>query len=60
MKVNIGTIWTDGYRKDFRVINVVELQGKIWVHYIKETTGQEYSCYQESFVSRFSEIKNRH
>lgn len=54
MTVKKGELWTGSGREKFRVIEVVELDGHIWVHYRNEKTGQEYSCYQESFESRFS------
>jgi hypothetical protein len=54
-----GSKWT-GYNQDiFRVINIVEVGDHTWVHYRKENTKtepQEYSCYVESFLSKFTEI----
>jgi hypothetical protein len=59
--VKQGTTWTDGQGKFFRVLGVVEQEGHTWVHY-REDFGikvpvlecREFSCYQESFVHRFS------
>lgn len=60
--VKVGSKWWDGKEKYFRVISVIEADGNTWVHY-REERGikvaviecKEYSCYQESFVQRFSE-----
>ena len=58
--VKEGSKWwsTDG--KIFHVLSVVELEGHTWVHYILETNDQhvnkEFSCYQESFLSRFTPL----
>ena len=59
--IKAGSKWagTDGGNK-FRVIQVVELDGHTWIHYIKENApedaNREYSCYEESFLSRFREL----
>lgn len=53
----VGSRWfaADGIR--FRVINIVFVDDHQWVHYIKESqdSAQEYSCFLESFLERFSE-----
>jgi hypothetical protein len=59
--VKEGSKWTGVTGNDkFHVIHVVELNGHTWVHYIKENapedTTREYSCYLESFLSRFRAI----
>ena len=59
MKIEPGQIWTTIDRKEFRVIDVVDVGNHTWVHYIDERTGHEYSCYKESFESRFAPILNR-
>jgi len=58
--VKNGSLWGSEDGKRFRVLSVVEIDGKTWVHYredkgIKVPTIQcrEYSCYLESFVQRF-------
>ena len=55
-----GSKWDDGNGKVFRVIQVVEVEGHIWIHYINdhllENQNREYSCYQESFLSRFTPL----
>lgn len=57
--VKAGTLWgsTD---KNFRVISVTEIDGHTWVYYREDfgfktptTECKEYSCYLESFVTRF-------
>jgi len=59
--VKTGSIWQSGDHKQFMVINVVEAEGHTWVHYREHSLKKpsieckEYSCYEESFVSRFSE-----
>jgi hypothetical protein len=58
MKVEAGQIW-ESIDKEFRVIEIVEIERNTWVHYIQEKTGQEYSCYLESFVNRFKPVLNR-
>jgi hypothetical protein len=42
----------------FHVLHTIELEGKTWIHYIKEDSKdpREYSCYLESFLERFREI----
>lgn len=59
-QVKSGSVWggSDGSR--FRVIDVVELDGHTWVHYRNDRGSRpveeckEYSCYIESFISRFT------
>lgn len=52
-----GSKWTGG-DKVFVVLHTVEQEGHTWIHYRSEKaeengTPREYSCYQESFLSRF-------
>ena len=58
MKIETGQIWEDIGNK-FRVIEVGSIDDHTWIHYKNQQTGQEYSCYQESFESRFKPILNR-
>jgi len=58
MKLKEGQIWNSS-NTEFRIIKVINIDNNTWVHYINEKTGQEYSCYQESFVSRFNQVLNR-
>lgn len=59
--VKVGSIWRTAEGKQFMVLGVVEAEGHTWVHYREHVAKKptleckEYSCYEESFVSRFSE-----
>ena len=52
-----GSKWDGGNGKIFRVIQIVEVEDHTWIHYINdhlpEGKNREYSCYRESFLSRF-------
>ena len=53
-----GSRWDDNRGNMFVVVSIVEVDSHTWVHYRSEKPGhsgtpQEYSCYQESFLSRF-------
>ena len=52
-----GSKWTGG-NKVFIVLHTVEQDGHTWVHYRSANNGtpREYSCYQESFLSRFTPL----
>ena len=60
MQVKEGSRWSGNEGTQFHVLSVVELEGHTWIHYIKENaredTTREYSCYIESFLSRFRPI----
>ena len=63
MIINVveGQVWSavDGTR--FRVIKQINMYGKEWAYYVNEKTGKEYSCWVESFISRFRpELNNQH
>jgi hypothetical protein len=52
-----GSRWTSrDDRSVFRVLHTIELDGHTWIHYIQEWSDREYSCYVESFLSRFVEV----
>ena len=56
----VGSKWTgqNGYII-FRVLNTIELDNHVWVHYCDNDNGEkEYSCYVESFLARFTEVVN--
>jgi hypothetical protein len=56
--VTIGSQWWAGNDEKFTVIDVITIEGYTWVHYRnndKENV-KEYSCYLESFLSRFREL----
>jgi hypothetical protein len=58
--VKVGSKWVGNENNIFRVIHVIELGGHTWIHYIKnnapEESTREYSCYEESFLSRFRSL----
>lgn len=58
--IKSGSKWSGNEETIFRVIQVVELDGHTWIHYIKENapedSNREYSCYEESFLSKFREL----
>jgi hypothetical protein len=58
--VKVGSTWSGNEDNIFRVIHVIELDDHTWIHYIKENApedlNREYSCYEESFLSRFRQI----
>ena len=55
-----GSKWDGGQGKIFRVLNIVQIEGHTWVHYIKDNAPEdgerEYSCYIDSFRSRFTPL----
>jgi len=53
--VKEGSRWWSVDGKKFHVIHRVEIEGKIWIHYLLENgeNSIEFSCYEESFLSRF-------
>jgi len=55
-----GSRWSGGNHEVFRVLHTIEVEGHTWVHYIKDNAPEdgtrEYSCYQESFLSRFNPL----
>lgn len=52
-KVNMGEKWRGSDFETFRVINVVDIENKTWVHYMRVSDNHEYSCLEESFIHRF-------
>lgn len=50
-----GSRWTGG-NKQFILLHEVETDGHVWVHYRDEqgSPPREYSCYKDSFLSRFT------
>jgi hypothetical protein len=55
-EVGSGEIWEAGVREYFRVIDVVDLENKTWVHYMRLKDNLEYSCLKESFIHRFKKV----
>ena len=56
-KVRVGSRWKT-IDKTFIVTGIVERDNHLWVHYKEEYTTREYSCYEESFIHRFTEVLN--
>jgi hypothetical protein len=56
-KVKQGSNWHDGVGKTFTVIHTIVIDGNNWVHY-RNQQGEEFSCFEEAFVSRFREDAN--
>lgn len=60
--VKIGSKWVGNGNDRFRVLHVIELEGHTWIHYIKdnatEESNREFSCYEESFLTRYRQIPN--
>lgn len=54
MKLNDLYRTTDD--KNFKVIGLELKDNDPWVTYTNTQTGQEYSCRQEAFLSRFSPL----
>lgn len=52
--IKVGSNWSGSDREVFTVIHRIELNGHIWIHY-RNQQGQEFSCYEEAFLSRFQE-----
>ena len=60
MEIKNGSKWTDGKGKSFVVIGTMLVEGKSWVYYRLDKPvdhlPQEFSCYEESFISRFTQM----
>jgi hypothetical protein len=55
MIIKKGSYWSAAENKKFVVIDEIVIEGIAWVHY-RDALGdppKEYSCYRESFLSRF-------
>lgn len=57
-KVEQGDIWVGHPREYFRVIDVVDVENNIWIHYMRLRDNAEYSCLKESFTHRFNKVLN--
>ena len=58
MEIKNGSKWSGSEGKTFIVINTTTIDGHDWVYYRLEQPvddkPSEFSCYVESFVSRFT------
>ena len=57
-----GSRWTAADGNVFHVMNVVEIDGKTWVHYEQDNIEEckTFSCYVESFLARFVPLTNEY
>jgi hypothetical protein len=51
-----GSIWESVNSDKFRILHVIKLEGRTWVHYYSVKQHIEYSCLLESFLERFSQV----
>lgn len=59
MKIKQGSRWAGSdYKQVFVVLSEVQLDDTVWIHYRTETgePPREYSCYKDSFLSRFTSL----
>jgi hypothetical protein len=59
MKIKEGSRWTgNDHSKKFIVLHEIEKDGHDWIHYRDEAGDppREYSCYKDSFLSRFTAL----
>lgn len=65
MIVKEGSLWEGSNSQKFRVIHVIDIHDHTWVHYRKDKVvidpedpdnSKEYSCYLESFITRFRQV----
>ena len=56
MKIKEGSRWNGVDRKTFIVLAEVYTDEAVWIHYRDEhgEPPREYSCYKDSFLSRFT------
>jgi hypothetical protein len=52
----MAIVYTDGHSRFFYVIERYIVDHKAWVRY-KNTTGDEFTCLQESFDFRFRAVE---
>jgi hypothetical protein len=56
--IKAGSKWHSTSYDFFWVIDVVEVEGAVWVHY-KDQSAREYSCLADSFLHRFRQQVNQ-
>ena len=54
----VGSRWRGSQGTIFIIIDLVDIKDHIWVHYREDNKSKEYSCFLESFYSRFTELTN--
>ena len=59
-QIEAGSVWTSTNGLHFQVISETHVDGNDWIYYRRITTQteetKEFSCYKESFLSRFYQI----
>lgn len=56
MTVEPGSVWVSINGKTFIVTDLTETEENTWVFYKDQL--RQYSCYLESFLSRFTKLSN--
>jgi hypothetical protein len=60
MNIERGSIWSGTDGRTFQVITEAVVEGKDWIHYRRidheSEEPKEFSCYKESFLSRFTRL----
>lgn len=60
MEIQNGSRWSGNDGKVFIVINTINVDGHDWIYYRSEKPvdhlPKEFSCYTESFLSRFTPL----
>jgi hypothetical protein len=51
-----GSVWESVNSDKFRILHVIKLEGRTWVHYYSVKRNIEHSCLLESFLERFSQV----
>ena len=54
--VEQGSTWKSNTNEKFRILHVVELAGRTWIHYYSINHDMEYSCFLESFIEQFKQL----
>lgn len=58
--IQVGSRWWSGDKRTVVVLSNPEIQGQRWVHYrlenLESHLPEEFSCYEESFRLRFTEL----
>jgi hypothetical protein len=59
MNIKQGSRWVGSdHSKKFIILSEVHLDDEVWIHYRDELgePPKEYSCYRDSFLSRFTTL----
>lgn len=56
-KIEVQSRWADTQGNRFQIIHVItDDAGHEWVHYRRERDAEEFSCWTESFLQRFTSV----